>query len=474
MARESQGLQISLIIFVMLCVILGVTTYIYHQQADTNLKATKAAEASVADAQKDKAAKEAECTELKRIIGMAERTTGDITEQFDKDMKSYSQNFPGDVLFYSPLLARMKETIDDRTGQILKLKSTLQDLQGRFELREAAKDAQMTQLSGKFSEVDARVAKIQTDYNEAVSKTQADEANERATLETIKVASRTQVAKAETVAKAAQVANAETSKALKGTIEKIRGLERPNIDIPSGEIKWVNAGNHTVWIDRGRADSLERQIKFGVYSADSTDVAKAVRKATIEVTRIIGDHSAEARILDDKISDPIMPGDKIHTPLWSPGEQNHFALAGIMNLDGDGRNALGTVRGLITMNGGVVDAELDEQGNRTGEITANTRFLVLGETVDPKSSLYKKYTDMINDADRLAVKHMPLSEFKQRMGYQKTSSIEHFGHGTTAGDVSKAASAAKARAAGGTGAPASGAAKKDTVPKAEDSGFGGN
>ena len=43
-----------------------------------------------------------------------------------------------------------------------------------------------------------------------------------------------------------------------------------------------------------------------------------------------------------------MAGDKVFTPLWSPGQQNHFALTGIMNLDGDGRNQLSVVRGLIT------------------------------------------------------------------------------------------------------------------------------
>ena len=39
MARESQGLQVLLIVFVMLTVVLGVTTYLYCKRADEATKA---------------------------------------------------------------------------------------------------------------------------------------------------------------------------------------------------------------------------------------------------------------------------------------------------------------------------------------------------------------------------------------------------------------------------------------------------
>ena len=144
-------------------------------------------------------------------------------------------------------------------------------------------------------------------------------------------------------------------------------LDRQEMDVPSGEITWVSLPNKMVWINRGRADALQRQTKFTVYSAESTNAAKAVKKGTVEVVRIDGDHSAQARILEDKLADPIMAGDKVFTPLWSPGQQNHFALTGIMNLDGDGRNQLNVVRGLINQNGGEVDCWLDEQGHKQGQ-----------------------------------------------------------------------------------------------------------
>jgi hypothetical protein len=81
----------------------------------------------------------------------------------------------------------------------------------------------------------------------------------------------------------------------------------------------VDQRSRTVWINLGRADGLDRQTAFGVYSGDADEMGKAKKKATIEVTKITGDHSAEARITEDKAADPITPGDKVFTPLWSPG-----------------------------------------------------------------------------------------------------------------------------------------------------------
>ena len=66
----------------------------------------------------------------------------------------------------------------------------------------------------------------------------------------------------------------------------IRKLDTQQMDVPSGEITWVSLPNKVVWINRGRADALQRQTKFTVYSAESTNGAKAVKKGTIEVTRI--------------------------------------------------------------------------------------------------------------------------------------------------------------------------------------------
>src|SRR5271157_1939672 len=154
---------------------------------------------------------------------------------------------------------------------------------------------------------------------------------------------------------------------------------------------------------------------------------------------------AQARILEDKLADPILAGDKVFTPLWSPGQQNHFALAGIMNLDGDGRKQVGVVLGKIRESGGEVDCWLDEQGHKQGQFTADTRFLVKGDAPDKSSAEFIKNNGaIISEAERYQVHTMTLSDFKQQMNYQKSSSVEHFGSGASTSDANRAALATKA------------------------------
>ncbi len=86
-----------------------------------------------------------------------------------------------------------------------------------------------------------------------------------------------------------------------------------------GEITWVNQGSRVVWINRGSNDNLPRSMQFKVFSDDTAEMTKGAKKATIEVTKIDGDHSAEARILNEKTDDPIIRATKSTRPLRKKG-----------------------------------------------------------------------------------------------------------------------------------------------------------
>ena len=110
MARESQGLQIALIIFVMLTIVLIVTTFLYHSRYTDALKQAKDNEQLAAQERRKTGEKEIENADLRRIIGLAEKSGVEIREQFDKDMKAYGSNFPDEARFYSPILKRLWDT----------------------------------------------------------------------------------------------------------------------------------------------------------------------------------------------------------------------------------------------------------------------------------------------------------------------------------------------------------------------------
>ena len=115
--------------------------------------------------------------------------------------------------------------------------------------------------------------------------------------------------------------------------------EPESFEVADGRISWVNQ-NGTVWINLGTADSLRRQVTFSVFDADLHDAAKSKKKGSIEVTRLLSDHMAEARITNDDPTNPILTGDNIYSQIWHRGKKLHFALTGVIDVDGDGQSDL--------------------------------------------------------------------------------------------------------------------------------------
>ena len=295
MARESQGLQIALIIFVMLTIVLAVTTFLFHSRYTEALKSAKDDQDRATQAMTKASNKDAECADLKRMIGMSDKSLADIREQFDKDMKAYGSNYPEDARFYNTMLNRLAEAFDDRSKEVKTLKDKL------------AK--QIEQFKGAVDSATSDLNKLTTDYTERRTKVEEEQKTLMVKLDGVRKASTSAIDQANAKEKEAQTIARDQIKIIhqQGTI--ISKLNQPTMDVPAGEVTWVNQGSSTVWINLGRADALERQTGFSVYSADSTDLGKAVKKASIEVTKILGDHSAEARIVDNKLTDPIMPCD---------------------------------------------------------------------------------------------------------------------------------------------------------------------
>ena len=456
MVRASQGLQVLLIIFVMLTVVLGVTTYLYNKRADEATKAAVVEKDAKTKVQGDLDTKQKECDRLKKWIGYADQATDDIQKHFDEDMQTYGNakktdadnKAGGDAAVldsYANVLKSLAKVIQDRSDDVIRARELYAQLDTKYQNREKNHIDAMNTLTANYDTLNGTVKKIADEFGEKQKATDAEIVRDTQAVSKIKTEAEKVANAAVEEKKAAEAQVRKKEKDIKDILDKQEKVTRQEMDVPSGEITWVSLPNKLVWINRGRSDDLPRQTKFTVYSAGSNSGAAAVKKGTIEVVRIEGDHSAQCRILTDILADPMMTGDKVFTPLWSPGQRNHFALTGIMNLDGDGRNQLGTVQRLINENGGAVDCWLDETGHKQGQITANTRYIVVGDAPDKSSADFlKNHGDILRDADRYRVQTMKLSDFKQQMGYEKSSSVEYFGRGGAPSDAARPAAAPKA------------------------------
>jgi hypothetical protein len=127
-------------------------------------------------------------------------------------------------------------------------------------------------------------------------------------------------------------------------------------------------------------------------------------------------------------------------------------MAGQMDIDNDARDQRQLVRDLITMNGGVIDAEISEKGGKViGELTPTTRYLVLGTAPDAKSSkeALAAYSKLIGDADKLNVEKISVAELLNRMGWKSPAKVLSYGLGGNADKV-QATAGGQHNVSGGT------------------------
>ncbi len=207
---------------------------------------------------------------------------------------------------------------------------------------------------------------------------------------------------------------AEDVQKLIANIERLRrqllDTTRQTFDQPQGKIVRVDSSTDLVWINLGERDFLRPRISFSVYAKDVPGVARGPQdvKGKIEVTRILNQTTAEARIVYEDFKRPITQGDLIYTPLWKPGRVEVFSIVGLIDLDGDGRSDRETLHQIMTVNNAKFDNEINDKGEpidangdvlteeEAGHVSEQTKFLILGDIPDE--------TTLVNDDDKAAAR----------------------------------------------------------------------
>ena len=251
--------------------------------------------------------------------------------------------------------------------------------------------------------------------------------------------------------------------------DAVRKRERITYDRPDGLVRWVDNDSGLVWINLGRDDKLTTRTQFSIYkqthrgvgrpsapanTADEDEASDAADerfspgfediKGSIEVTRVIGAHLSEARIIKYDIYDPIQPDDLIYTPLWAPGRPAAFAFVGLIDFDNDGASNRGELHEMISGIGGQIIHEVLDDGRRMfytefpskshdyteddSTITLQMKYLVIGQIPDlsqAASDLEKQqfrtiighHKKMVAEARETAVRRINLSDFLAHIGY---------------------------------------------------------
>jgi hypothetical protein len=432
-ARQDQTLQIFLIIFIFLTLALGVGTYLgWRAASEANQRAT-GLQNSLGQSEQQVRTQQTVIENHQTAMGFgASDNPESVKTAFDSDMKAYAAGIENPS--YRKALEAVHRDAQQAAANEAKLKEDISNVNRAMKALNDQKATEIAKIEEAKQKAEADFAAAKNSFAEDREKMKQSETALSAKVESQKNEFEARAAKWNEEKLAFEKRIKELDEA--NSILKAQRKDEPgSFEVADGRISWVNQ-NGTVWINLGSADSLRRQVTFSVYDYDQHDAVKAEKKGTIEVTRVLGPHMAEAKVTEDDNRNPILTGDNIYSQVWHRGKQLHFALTGFIDIDGDGRSDMKLARELIEMNDGIVDAYLNEDGKVEGDITANTRYLVLGDNTDTPvgAKLQEGWNSMSQEASSLGVESVTLPEFLNQMGYKPQDRTVSLGEGASARD----------------------------------------
>ncbi|MBW3598075.1 MAG: hypothetical protein KY475_12455 [Planctomycetes bacterium] len=424
-SRENQGLQAALIVFVLITIALAVTTYVYFRKAEELGAQADAAQQQIQDANAQRDAALTDNQRLKEMLGydIAEQMAV-IEKNFAEDMAKFDSNYADtDPKNYRTLPEHLELAALARHARAV-------DAERREQQALAEKQTAEENAAQQIAAADQKFQTAVTTYQD--ERTQFGAERTRLNTERQQLAGRLTTKDQEITAVTTQATQAQEQYAAKiktleearrSLLDQKREREQTSFETAHGRITFVNPGDRIVWIDLGLGDGLQRHTNFSVYDQNVNEYSPEHVKGRIEVTKLIDRHLAEARILDEDQSNPIVQGDLIYTPAWRPGQFLHFAVAGMIDINGDGQEDKELLRNIIYANGGVIDAEVDATGNVAGNMTVNTRYLIIGERPDETAGqqALAAYARLYDEAALKGVELMPLPRFLALMGYKSGS-----------------------------------------------------
>ncbi|QDT96657.1 hypothetical protein [Gimesia aquarii] len=436
-ASKPTAVHFSLIFFVMAALIGAVMAYLNHKDlGEANAKLEQAQK----DSQRDGAAVrklDEELQALKKLIGNEQEDVGLDSKTPNTVIGATEQ----DIKTHAEVLAEptIKNTLIKLSGQLNQTKTQLAEEQSA----KNALEAQFLALKGELDKVvdthktardnaEKDLADNQKIKEEEVSaKDQQISALQKENEEILIELDQLRETDAKTI-KDLENKNNRLASLVDTLRSRLDQIQKFSFEKPDGVIRTVDNSTGVVWINLGQADRLPKRMTFSVYRKSHQGIGRGEEDiiGAIEVTKILGPHLAEARIVGDDIFQPISPGDPIYTPLWGVGRPETFAISGIIDLDGDGKSDMDQLRQIIENANAKIDNEVTEDGERLGNgLTVHTKFLVIGESPnidnaktdeqrDKMQEVLSKMKEISDEARLKAVRVVGINDFLSYIGYK--------------------------------------------------------
>lgn len=439
-SNESVGVwQVGTIGCALLAVILGISLYFAAQHANEQKTAAAAALAAEKDASQNLRKLATGVEQLKELIGFnSAELAGAQTAVFEQTTVSMDKN--AGSLRQSTVdatLQAMAAEVQRLNAEIASLESNLNDRDQRLRSIETSYQNRVDEAVGSQRGSEQELQKKTRDMEDRIADKDSEIDTWRKDYEKARIEIETLADTLQTVRDEKDKVIARLTQRVEALAAEVNQIRNVTFEVADGLIRSVDAVQGICTIDLGSADGLPPQTNFSVYKKNNAGIGRGLEdvKGAIEVTRILGPHQAEARILDQDIYDPISPKDPIYSPLWQEGQVEHFAFIGKLDLNRDGTDDRELLFRIIENAGAKVDFYVNEEAARVpddGAISERTKFLVLGELPNPNdyANRDKEYDNALavralqkeldNEALQYGKRVISLPDFLSYIGYKPT------------------------------------------------------
>ncbi|MDA1232205.1 MAG: hypothetical protein O2856_15635, partial [Planctomycetota bacterium] len=336
-SKDNTGLVISLSIFVLLTFILGFFWYTAFAHSGDLEQQLATANAEKTSSQTGLKARLDEVVALQAVIGNSGETVDVVKSAKDEVAKRASDGSSSALPLQSAMIKNHTDNsinsvaaterlilaqtkADELTAANLKHANTMKSLETQVAQKEDELRKKETlhgeQLSARDKQIDA------------LKKDLRDEQDKYATLQT---QTTRQIEELEMDIR-------EKRDALIVLTQKAHELEDLSFEHEDGLMVFVDQNSLNGSINLGSRDELRVGTTFSVYKKNNSGVGRRSNediKGKIEVIRIIGDHGAVVKIVDQLPGNPIAKDDPIYSPIFSSGQKLEIAVAGLLDFDGN-------------------------------------------------------------------------------------------------------------------------------------------
>ena len=416
--NDNQGLKIAVACFVMLSVILAVTTYFGFKNYG---EADKAMQVAQSDASSEKKAHddiERLLIDVKDKAGYPKTENSELPKAITKDREALVKKAAESADDARKAIAEWKtqgggnakldelsQTTDtilsgmnDPAQSLLSMATRQQELlsnQAMIALRMSLEFQGARKLLEDANGVNAQKLQVESDAYQKSKTDLEDEHNkheqERQALmakldalqtELNRSASENQTLK-NTIAQRDDDYKTQRTRLLAQFKETRDQLDKRDtvLDVKDGTITFVDYGRGEVRTDLTRRMGAKEQMVMTIFDKDAPGLPSDKPKATIELIQV-GTSGSIARIIDTKSSiNPIRIGDQVYSSVWDANKPIKFALIGTIDVNRDGRDDRADLKRMIESGGGKVVYDLPPPGagQETGELTPLVKWYVIDE-----------------------------------------------------------------------------------------------